>query len=83
MKTITIIALIAIVTSVSLLMSGSTGTSFANKKNDPQDDKNKPTFPGCEVGSSCQSDQAQENTFSNCDKHGSSSQSGNVPAQCQ
>jgi hypothetical protein len=81
-----IFLVIAVAAIGSLTAVLSSTSAFAI--NNAQDDKNNPTFPGCGVGTgTCESNQAQQNNFNNCDKHGVDSpgevgNGQNLPAQC-
>jgi hypothetical protein len=83
-KIYALIGLVAAIASTAAMLSTSATSVFAI--NNAQDDKNNPTFPGCGVGTfpSCQSDQAQQNTFANCDRFyfGDVGNGANLPAQC-
>ena len=75
--------LMAFIVMAGILSLGAYSTAFAVNafaQNNGNDDKNNPTFPGSGAGKKF-NEHASENTAENCAKH-SSSQSGNLPAQC-
>jgi hypothetical protein len=81
-KLYSLIGIVAAIASATAMLATSATNAYA--VNNAQDDKNNPTYPGCGIGSGCQSDQAQENTFRNCLKHefGIVGNGENLPAQC-
>jgi hypothetical protein len=80
-KIFTTLFLVAAIASVTAMLSP---TSVFAPRNNAQDDKINPTFPGGGAGNNPQPpDAADDSTFRNCDRFDSGHGNGiNQPAQC-